>query len=114
RRATAARVPGRASAPPQGRGVGARRPRLTRALWRSPVESTHVVGTSVKRLDGEPKVTGRPRFAADLQLPNMLHCRLVPSPYAHARVARVDPAAALALPGVVAVLRGDELELPGL
>ena len=48
------------------------------------------IGRSVRRLDGGEKVTGLTRFAGDLQLPRMLHARLVLSPHAHARIARVD------------------------
>ncbi len=46
---------------------------------------------------------------ADLELPRMLHARLVRSPYAHARVARVDASAALALPGVSCVLSSQDV-----
>src|SRR5207248_2675564 len=54
------------------------------------------------------------RFGADLPLPGLLYCRLVPSPYPHARVVRIDASAAMAQPGVVAVVGGDQLDLPGL
>ena len=54
-------------------------------------------------------ITGRGRFVADVRLPGMLHVALVASPYPSARILSVDISAALALPGVHAVLTGDEL-----
>lgn len=54
-------------------------------------------------------VTGRGNFAADLQLPGMLHVAMVSSPYACAEIKSIDTEAALALPGVRYVLTGAEL-----
>ncbi len=54
-------------------------------------------------LDGADKVSGALRFAADAPIAGALHAKLVLSPRPHARVARLDAAAALAAPGVVAV-----------
>lgn len=62
------------------------------------------VGRRVVKVDAADKVTGAARFAGDLKLPGMLHARLLRSPYAHARIRRVDVARAAALPGVRAVL----------
>ena len=67
------------------------------------------VGTSLPRLDGPDKVTGRARYAGDQVLPGMLYARLVLSPYAHARIVSIDPSAALAVPGVVAVFTAETL-----
>ncbi len=67
------------------------------------------VGTSLPRLDGPDKVTGRARYAGDQVLPGMLYARLVLSPYAHARIVSIDPSAALAAPGVVAVFTDETL-----
>src|SRR5262249_14381273 len=47
---------------------------------------------------------GRGRFVDDIRLPGMLHAAFVRSPYAHARVGAIDKSAALALPGVQAVI----------
>ncbi len=57
------------------------------------------------------RVTGHGAFAGDLRVPGLLHVRVVRSPHAHARVLRIDPSAARALPGVVAVL--GQADLPG-
>jgi len=54
-------------------------------------------------------LAGRGRFVADLHLPGMLEVALVASPHPSARIRSIDVAAALALPGVRAVLTGDEL-----
>jgi CO/xanthine dehydrogenase Mo-binding subunit len=69
------------------------------------------IGRSVRRLDGGEKVTGLTRFAGDVQLPGMLHARLVLSPHAHARIARVDGQAAAARPGVLGVFAAADLGL---
>jgi CO/xanthine dehydrogenase Mo-binding subunit/aerobic-type carbon monoxide dehydrogenase small subunit (CoxS/CutS family) len=68
-----------------------------------------VVGRSVPRADALDKVTGRARYVTDLELPGMAHARLLRSPYAHARIARVDTSRARELDGVFAVLTGADL-----
>jgi CO/xanthine dehydrogenase Mo-binding subunit len=66
--------------------------------------SYRVIGQGLPRADAWEKVRGRPIYAGDLSLPGMLHGRIVRSPYASARIARIDTAEAAALPGVVAIL----------
>jgi len=56
-----------------------------------------VVGRPVPRVDALEKVTGRARYVTDLTMPGMVHAKVVRSPYAHARVTRVDVARARAL-----------------
>ena len=68
-----------------------------------------VVGQSVRRLDVLEKVTGRARYVTDLELPGMLHAKLLRSPYPHARIARIDTAAARAVPGVSAAVTSADL-----
>jgi len=79
-----------------------------------------VIGTSPARADAWEKVRGRPIYAGDLAVAGMLHGRIVRSPYASARIARLDTRAARALPGVIAVLTAADvprnelrMELPG-
>src|SRR5882762_1504856 len=79
-----------------------------------------VIGTSPARADAWEKVRGRPIYAGDLAVAGMLHARIVRSPYASARIVRVDTGEARALPGVVAVLTHADvpqnalrMELPG-
>ncbi|MEJ5346606.1 MAG: xanthine dehydrogenase family protein molybdopterin-binding subunit [Chloroflexus sp.] len=67
------------------------------------------LGKARKLVDGVEKVTGRARYAGDVSLPGMLHGKLALSLFAHARITRIDTAAALKIPGVVAVLTADDL-----
>src|SRR5499426_1407857 len=79
-----------------------------------------VIGKSEPRADAWEKVLGRPIYAGDLAIAGMLHGRIVRSPYASARITRLDTSAARALRGVVAVLTHADvpqnslrMELPG-
>lgn len=63
-----------------------------------------VAGSRATRLDAPDKVTGRARYASDVQLPGMLHGKIVRSDRPHARIISLDTSAAEALPGVEAVL----------
>ncbi len=64
-------------------------------------------------LDGPDKVTGAARYTFDVELPGMLHAKLLRSPHAHARIVSIDAARALALPGVTCVVTGaDAKKLP--
>ena len=75
--------------------------------------NTRWIGTRPVRPDGVDKVTGRARFGADVHLPNMLVGKVLRSPHAHARIRSVDMSAALALPGVKAVVTRDDFsDLP--
>ena len=68
-----------------------------------------VIGTRQKKIDGAAKATGRAIYADDIQLPRMLHAKILRSPHAHARILHVDTHEAEAMPGVVAVLTGAEI-----
>ena len=68
-----------------------------------------VVGRSVRRTDALEKVLGRAQYLGDLEFPGMVHARLLRSPHAHARIARVDVARARAHPGVHAVITAADL-----
>jgi xanthine dehydrogenase YagR molybdenum-binding subunit len=69
----------------------------------APNEQLAVIGRSVPRADGRAKVTGAARFTVDVELPGMLHARLLRSPHPHAEVLAVDTSAAARQPGVRAV-----------
>jgi CO/xanthine dehydrogenase Mo-binding subunit len=71
--------------------------------------TSSAIGVSRRRHDGEGKVRGATRFAADLPVQGLLHARLVMAAEAHGRIVRIDPSAALELPGVVAVLTAADL-----
>src|SRR5215831_15093471 len=68
-----------------------------------------VIGTRPIRHDGVDKLTGRAKYGADISLPGMLHAKVLRSPHAHARIKAIDASAALALPGVKAVITGEDL-----
>ena len=72
----------------------------------------NVVGTRPIRHDGTDKVTGRAQYGADINLPGLLHSRILRSPHAHARIKSIDASRALALPGVKAVVTSAEFPQP--
>jgi CO/xanthine dehydrogenase Mo-binding subunit len=63
-----------------------------------------VIGTRPIRPDGVDKVTGRAKYGADIQLPGLLHGKVLRSPHAHARIRSIDTSAAEKLSGVHAVV----------
>ena len=70
--------------------------------------ATSVLGSAVPRKEDLRLLTGRGRYVSDLVVPGMLHAAFVRSPFAHADVSGVDASAALAVPGVAAVVAGDD------
>ncbi|MBI4637133.1 MAG: molybdopterin-dependent oxidoreductase [Candidatus Rokubacteria bacterium] len=77
-----------------------------------PSERKHefsVIGQPLPKIDAWAKVTGDTRYADDFFLPRMAYGRVLRSPHAHARITRIDPTAARALPGVYAVITGWDL-----
>src|SRR5579871_370070 len=66
-----------------------------------------ILRTPEERVEGPLKVTGRARYTADVQLPGTLWAGFVQSPYAHARIHRIDATAARHVPGVHPVLPSD-------
>ena len=73
---------------------------------------TRVVGRPYAKVDAAAKVTGQTKFADDVMLPRMLHCKLLRSKIAHARILSIDVSRALAAPGIVAVSTGKDLPVP--
>ena len=70
-----------------------------------------IIGIPRRRVDGRAKVTGQTRFADDVVLPRMLHCKLLRSTVPHARIVRIDASRARAHPGVHLVLTGDDFPI---
>ena len=68
-----------------------------------------VIGRAEPRLDGEEKVTGNARYTVDTELPGMAHAKVLRSPYAHAKLLRVDCRKAESCPGVYGVFSRDDL-----
>ena len=62
------------------------------------------VGKSIRRKDGEGKVTGQTKFFSDITLPNMLYAKVTRSKYPHALIKSINTSRAEGVPGVVAVL----------
>lgn len=65
--------------------------------------------TSVPRQEDRRLLTGQARFLDDIAIPGALHARFVRSPYAHARICGIGTEAARGLPGVAAVVTGQDL-----
>ena len=78
------------------------------------------IGKHRRAVEHKRFVRGQGRYAADIQLPGQLHVAIVASPYASARILRIDTEAALQMPGMHAVVTGEELQahtepmLPGV
>jgi carbon-monoxide dehydrogenase large subunit len=72
------------------------------------------MGQSVSRLEDPRLVQGLGRYSDDVNLPRQAYAAVVRSPHAHARIAGIDPAAALRAPGVLAVLTGADLAADGV
>ncbi len=71
-----------------------------------------VVGKPFRKVDARAKCTGQTRFADDIVLPRMLYAKLLRSHEPHAIIKRIDTAQARALPGVYAVITGQDLPQP--
>jgi CO/xanthine dehydrogenase Mo-binding subunit len=78
-------------------------------LQQWPAGAREVVGQPATRVDGLERARGEAVYTADLKLPGMLHTAVLRCPYAHARVASIDLAPALALPGVHAAIGPNDL-----
>jgi CO/xanthine dehydrogenase Mo-binding subunit len=72
------------------------------------VQIYQVVGHAEPRSDGAEKVTGKAIYTVDVELPNMAHGKILRSPYAHARLERVDASKAEKVAGVFAVITRDD------
>src|SRR5438876_4745129 len=68
------------------------------------------MGHSIKRKEDPRFIRGKGTYVDDVVLPGMLWLDIVRSPHAHAKIVRIDTAAALATPGVLAVITGKDLE----
>jgi len=80
-------------------------------IEQAPSAPSSAIGARLKRTEGRERTTGQTRYAADLRMVGLLHARLVLSPYAHARIVRIDAEAALALAGVVGVATAESIAL---
>ena len=67
------------------------------------------IGASVKRKEDFRFITGKGRYVDDVNRPGQAYAHFLRSPHAHATINRIDAAAALASPGVVAVFTGEDI-----
>lgn len=74
-----------------------------------PTSEVRWIGKQVQRIEDVALVTGRAQFVDDISLPGMLHCAILRSPMAHARIRAIRIEEALKLPGVAAVVTGKEV-----
>lgn len=72
------------------------------------------LGQSIKRKEDARFIRGQGNYVDDVQLPGMLYGAIVRSPYAHALIKNIDISKAMAVPGVLAVITGKDLEAAGL
>jgi xanthine dehydrogenase molybdenum-binding subunit len=75
----------------------------------TPIPRTTLIGQRVKKPDAADKATGKTRYINDMVLPQMLTAKVLFAGRPHARIVRIDTAAAQALPGVHAVLTGKDV-----
>ncbi|MDP7210329.1 MAG: xanthine dehydrogenase family protein molybdopterin-binding subunit [Vicinamibacterales bacterium] len=73
---------------------------------------TRVVGQRFPKIDGIDKVTGVAQFGADVKIPGTLYAKVLRSPLAHAKIKKINTSQAEALPGVKAVITGEDFPFP--
>src|ERR1700752_3532413 len=74
--------------------------------WRLPQS----LGTPIVRKEDPALLSGRGRYADDLPVSSgTLHAHVIRSPHAHGKILKIEAAAALALPGVAAVITGEDV-----
>ena len=85
-------------------------------ITRTPVATTpgHGIGSPLARLEDPRLLTGQGRFADDVERPGQAWGYVLRSPVAHARIRRIDVSAALEIPGLYAVLTGEDYRADGL
>ncbi len=71
------------------------------------------MGHRMKRKEDPRFIQGKGRYIDDVTLPGMLHMDIVRSPYAHAKILKIDDSEALAMDGVLAVIKGEDLKEAG-
>ena len=88
--------------------MGARDRHGPQAPWG---DEFQVIGKPHRKVDGLAKATGEAVYADDIVLPGMLHAKTLRSPHPHALIKSIDTSRALALPGVHAVITGEDLPI---
>jgi len=81
---------------------------IPKSLEDLPNSKPRFVGADVPRVEDPQLVTGRVEFIDNVVLPRMLHAAILRSPMAHARITSIDTSEAEKLPGVFAVVTGED------
>ena len=84
-------------------------PRWPEGRAEPPGAGFSIIGKRNRKVEGLAKATGQAIYADDIRLPRMVHAKLLRSIHAHARIRSIDASAALAMPGVHAVITGRDL-----
>jgi carbon-monoxide dehydrogenase large subunit len=71
--------------------------------------ASRILGSGIKRREDPRLVTGQAKYTDDFALPGMVYMSVVRSPYAHARIGRINTKKAAAMPGVVGVYTGQQM-----
>ena len=71
------------------------------------------MGHRMKRKEDPRFIQGKGNYVDDVKLPRMVHMDIVRSPYAHAKILKIDASEALKMPGVLAVITGEDLKKAG-
>ena len=72
--------------------------------------SNEFIGSPTPRVEGELKVSGKAIYAVDVTLPGMLWGKLLRSPLSYGKIKRIDTSKAMALPGVRAIVTGEDVK----
>lgn len=83
---------------------------LPKSVADLPTSEARFVGRHLNRKEDAALLTGRVEFIGDVAIPGMLHAAILRSTYPHARITGIDTSAAAALPGVVAVVTGEDAQ----
>jgi carbon-monoxide dehydrogenase large subunit len=75
--------------------------------------ASRIFGSGIKRREDPRLITGQAKYTDDFVLPGMVHMSVVRSPYAHARIKRIDVGKARKMPGVVGVYTGQQMKDAG-
>jgi carbon-monoxide dehydrogenase large subunit len=70
-----------------------------------------LIGASIRRVEDPVLVTGKGCYVDDIEIPGMLHMAVLRSHYPHAKIVSIDTSAAKAMPGVITVVTGDDVQL---
>jgi carbon-monoxide dehydrogenase large subunit len=75
--------------------------------------ASRILGSAIKRREDPRLITGQARYTDDFVLPGMVYMSVVRSPYAHARIRRIDTKKAASMPGVLGVFTGQQMKDAG-